>query len=124
MPDKQLSFGEEIIAWIESNCRCPEGALTGERIKLLPWQRDMIRKIYDNPHGTRRCVISVARKSGKSCFASCLLLVHLVGPAAVPNSQLFSTAQVARTSCNSFFAGQQDRAHVTCLERSGHLPGW
>src|SRR5215813_6429867 len=59
----------------------------------MEWQRDAIRKTYDNPHTTRRCIISVGRKSGKTTFAACLLLVHLVGPAAIPNSQLYSTAQ-------------------------------
>jgi phage terminase large subunit-like protein len=34
----------------------------------------------------------VGRKSGKTCLAACLLLVHLAGPAAIPNSQLYSTA--------------------------------
>src|SRR5215813_5282905 len=87
------SLGEEIIAWIEATCRVPEGALVGERLRLMEWQRDAIRKIYDNPAGTRRVIISVSRKSGKSTFAACLLLVHLVGPAAIPNSQLYSAAQ-------------------------------
>jgi phage terminase large subunit-like protein len=88
-----LSLGEEIIRWIESTSRVPEGALVGHPIQLMDWQRDAIRRTYDNPHGTRRCIISVGRKSGKITFAACLLLVHLVGPAAIPNSQLFSAAQ-------------------------------
>jgi phage terminase large subunit-like protein len=70
------TLGEEIIAWIEMTCRVPEGVLVGEPIALMDWQRDAIRKTYDNPHGTtRRCIISVGRKSGKTTFASCLLLV-------------------------------------------------
>jgi phage terminase large subunit-like protein len=55
----------------------------------MDWQKDAIGKIYDNSHGTRRCIISVGRNSGKTCFAACLLLVHLAGPVAIPNSQLF-----------------------------------
>ena len=91
--DERQTLGEEIIAWIESECRVPEGALIGQPIQLMEWQRDAILKTYDNVHGTRRCIISVGRKSGKTTFAACLLLVHLVGPAAIPNSQLYSTAQ-------------------------------
>src|SRR5262249_17835237 len=90
--DEQPTLGEEIIAWIETTCRVPEGALIGQPIQLMEWQQDAIRKTYDNPHGTRRCIISVGRKSGKTCLAACLLLVHLAGPAAIPNSQLYSTA--------------------------------
>jgi phage terminase large subunit-like protein len=91
--ESDLSLAEEIIEWIESELRIPEGALLGQRIQLMPWQRDVIKKIYNNPRGARRAIISVARKSGKTCFAACLLLVHLVGPMALPNSQLFSAAQ-------------------------------
>jgi phage terminase large subunit-like protein len=97
MPDddeQQSSFGEEICAWIETNCGCPEGALIGEPIRLLEWQRDFILKVYDNPHAvTRRAILSVGRKSGNTTFAACLLLAHLAGPAAVPNSQTYSAAQ-------------------------------
>ena len=57
------------------------------------WQKREILCIYDNPATTRRAIISVGRKSGKTTFAACLLLVHLVGPAAIPNSQLYSAAQ-------------------------------
>jgi len=91
--DSDLTLGEEICDWIERTCRVPEGALLGQPIQLMPWQRDAIKRTYDNPHGTRRCIISVGRKSGKTTSAACLLLVHLVGPAAIPNSQLYSTAQ-------------------------------
>jgi len=91
--NEQLTLGQEIIAWIETTCRVPEGALIGQPIQLMEWQRDVITKIYNNPRGARRAIISVARKSGKTCFAACLLLVHLVGPMALPNSQLFSAAQ-------------------------------
>jgi phage terminase large subunit-like protein len=87
-----LTLGEEIIRWIESTSRVPEGALVGQPMQLMDWQKDAIRKIYDNPHRTRRCIISVGRKSGKTTFAACLLLVHLAGP-AIPNSQLLSAAQ-------------------------------
>src|SRR5262245_30792026 len=91
---EQQTFGEEIIAWIEEMCRVPEGALIGQPIELMDWQKREILRIYDNDAATtRRAIISVGRKSGKTTFAACLLLVHLVGPAAIPNSQLYSAAQ-------------------------------
>jgi phage terminase large subunit-like protein len=60
---------------------------------LREWQRDLLRKIYDNPHGTRRAIITFGRKNGKTALAAMLLLLHLVGPEARPNSQLYSAAQ-------------------------------
>jgi phage terminase large subunit-like protein len=86
------TLGEEVISWIEVTCRVPEGALIGQPIELMDWQKREILRIYDNPATTRRAIISVGRKSGKTTFAACLLLAHLCGPVAVPNSQLFSAA--------------------------------
>lgn len=71
----------------------PEGRDVGRPVKLRAWQKREIAKIYDNPHGTRRAIISWARKNGKSAFSAFLLLLHLCGPEAKPNSQLFSAAQ-------------------------------
>jgi phage terminase large subunit-like protein len=62
---------------------------------LQTWQRQEIYNIYNNPHGTRRAILSFGRKNGKTTLASCLTLVHLCGPIAKhhPNSQIFSAAQ-------------------------------
>jgi hypothetical protein len=55
MPDDdEHSLGAAIIDWIETECRCPEGALIGEPIRLLEWQRDFILKVYNNPRATTR----------------------------------------------------------------------
>lgn len=67
--------------------------MVGQPVKLREWQRDEIRKIYDNPHGTRRAIISFGRKNGKTALSAFLLLLHLCGPEARANSQLFSAAQ-------------------------------
>jgi phage terminase large subunit-like protein len=85
------SRGERNIAWIERYCRIPEGAFIGESVVLRPWQREQILGIYDTV--TRRALISYGRKNAKTTFAAFLLLLHLVGPEARPNSQLFSAAQ-------------------------------
>ena len=71
----------------------PEGKLIGQPFRLASWQKEEIKRIYDNPHGTRRAILSFARKNGKTALSACLLLVHLCGPKAVPNSNLYSTAQ-------------------------------
>src|SRR5690606_34049642 len=86
---------ERNIRWIETYCRVPEGRLrlVGQPVKLRNWQKDELRKIYDNPAGTRRPIISFGRKNGKTALAAFLLLLHLCGPEARPNSQLYSAAQ-------------------------------
>jgi phage terminase large subunit-like protein len=85
----------DIITWIEAHCFVPEGKLVGQPLRLAPFQKDFIRAIYDNPAGTRRAILSIARKNAKTSLAACLLLNHLCGPSACdrPNSQLYSAAQ-------------------------------
>jgi len=84
---------EDAIWWIQEHCVVPEGRLVGTTVVLRPWQQDLIRKIYDNPVGTRRAICSFGRKNGKTALSACLLLLHLCGPASRPNSQLYSAAQ-------------------------------
>lgn len=95
-PAKRASPGkadraERNIAWVESYCRVPEGRLVGKPVKLREWQRDILRRIYGSP--TRRAIVSFGRKNGKTALASFLLLLHLCGPEARANSQLYSAAQ-------------------------------
>jgi phage terminase large subunit-like protein len=86
-----LTRAERNIAWVEQFCVVPEGRLVGQPVELRKWQKDLIREIYGTP--TRRAIISFGRKNGKTAFAAFLLLLHLCGPEARPNSQLFSAAQ-------------------------------
>jgi phage terminase large subunit-like protein len=88
-----LTRAERNIQWIETHCRIPEGKDVGKPVKLREWQKAEIRKIYDNPHGTRRAIVSFGRKNAKTTLAAFLLLLHTCGPEARPNSQLNSAAQ-------------------------------
>lgn len=65
--------------------------MVGRPVVLTEEQKGWIRSIYDTP--TRRFVLSMGRKNGKTAFSAFLLLLHLVGPEARPNSQLYSAAQ-------------------------------
>jgi phage terminase large subunit-like protein len=84
---------DDVIGWIEEYCRVPDGAGVGAKVTLRDWQRQEIRKIYDNPAGTRRALISFGRKNAKTTLAAFLLLGHLVGKQSKANSQLVSAAQ-------------------------------
>ena len=87
-----MTRAEKIIAFIERYCVTPEGADVGKPLCLAEFQRQFIRDVYDNPVGTRRAILSVARKNGKSGLIAGLLLARLVGPEAKQNSQLVSGA--------------------------------
>jgi phage terminase large subunit-like protein len=88
-----MTRAERNIKWIEDYCVIPEGKDVGKAVVLREWQKDEIRKIYDNPHGTRRAIVSFGKKNAKTTLSAFLLLLHLSGPEAKRNSQLVSTAQ-------------------------------
>lgn len=93
--------GDRNAAWIEKHLRVPEGKLVGKPLKLTKRQRNWIKRLYDTP--TRTFILSMGRKGAKTTFSACLLLLHLVGPEARKNSQLFSDAQ-SRDQASILFA--------------------
>lgn len=84
---------ERNIRWAEENLRIPEGKFVGQPLKMARFMRDDFKAIYDNPNGTRRAIISRGRKNAKTTESAIILLLHLCGPEARPNSQLYSAAQ-------------------------------
>lgn len=87
-----MTRAARIITFIEGFCVTPEGADVGKPLVLAEFQKDFIRDVYDNAAGTRRAILSIARKNGKSALIAGLLLAHLVGPEAKQNSQIVSGA--------------------------------
>lgn len=88
---KRLTRGDRNTAWIESHCRIPDGKMVGRPVQLTKHQKKWIKRIYDTP--TRTFILSMARKNAKTATSAFLLLLHLCGPEARPNSQLYSAAQ-------------------------------
>jgi phage terminase large subunit-like protein len=87
------SRGQDVIDFVHEFCRVPEGKLVGRPMRLDPFQQDFIRRVYDNPKGTRRAILSIARKNGKSGLIAAIVLAHIAGPEARTNSQIVSGAQ-------------------------------
>ena len=79
--------------WIMDNLRVPEGRLVGQPIRLTDKQLEWLEMIYGTP--TRRFILSVPRKAGKTAFSAFIVGLHLCGPeaAARPNSQIYSAAR-------------------------------
>ena len=87
-----MTRGDRVIAFIERFCKAPEGEHVGKPLKLEPFQVDFIREVYDNPAGTRRGILSIGRKNGKTALIAGILLAHICGPEAVLNTQIVSGA--------------------------------
>ncbi len=82
--------GADAIGWIESFCRIPKGPAVARPVKLLEFQRDILRGIFDTP--TRRAIISMGRQNAKTTLSAYLLLLHLAGPRHQRNGLLVSSA--------------------------------
>jgi phage terminase large subunit-like protein len=93
LPVEKLTRAERAMKFIETYCYVPEGSLVGQKVQLIPAQEDFIYAVLDNPAGTRRGILSIARKNAKTATIAMLLLVFLVGPEATLNSQIASGAR-------------------------------
>lgn len=102
MAKKKMTRGERVIAFVERYCLVPEGTLLGKPVKLLPFQRRFILAVYDNPVGTSRAYLSIARKNGKTGLIACLLLAHIVGPEAYQNGRIVSGARSRKQAAEVF----------------------
>lgn len=85
--------GQKVCRFIENFLLVPEGEFVGQPIKLADFQRKFIIDVYDNPVGTRRAYLSMARKNAKSATIACLLIAHIIGPERIQNSQIVSGAR-------------------------------
>lgn len=83
---------QKIITFIERYCKVPDGKLVGKPIKLDDFQKKFIKEVYSENRKTRRAILSIARKNGKTALMACLIICHLVGPEARQNSQIVSGA--------------------------------
>jgi len=70
---------------------------------MAEFMKEDFRAIYDNPNGTRRAIISRGRKNAKTTESAMIMLLHLCGPEAKPNSSLYSAAQ-SRDQASVLFA--------------------
>jgi phage terminase large subunit-like protein len=88
---RRLTRGEQNIRWIEQFCLIPEGKMVGKPVRLTKHQKKWIKDIYDSP--TRNFILSMARKNAKTALSAFIVLLHLCGPEARANSQVYSAAQ-------------------------------
>jgi phage terminase large subunit-like protein len=96
-----------VIAFIEKHCVTPQGVHVGEPLVLADFQKKFLRAVFDNPNGTRRAILSVGRKSGKSTLTAAILLAFITGPEAKQNSNLCAGAMSREQASLIFTAAAQ-----------------
>lgn len=74
--------GQRVCDWIESNCKLRHERFAGQFLRLLPWQRDFIMRLFGwkRPSGLRRfrrALVFVPKKNGKTTLLAALALYGL-----------------------------------------------
>jgi len=117
LPKKRGAFperAERVRRFIECLV-VPSGVGQGGRFRLRPFQRKFIKAIYE-PHTfkgrnwrrvVRRAILSIGRKNGKTALIAALVLVHLCGPEAIRNGEIYSAANEREQAAQVFKVCQQ-----------------
>ena len=87
-----MTRAARIISFIQKHLRVPEGKDVGKPIVLADFQKRFLVDVFDNPQGTRRAILSMGRKGGKTALIAAILAAFLVGPEARQNAALVSGA--------------------------------
>lgn len=92
MTPKKDSRANRLIRFIEGFLCVPEGKDVGQPMRLADFQKKFLIDVFDNPHGTRRAILSMGRKGGKTALIAAILAAFVVGPEARQNAVLVSGA--------------------------------
>ncbi len=120
MAEKSSERVRKIIRFIE-NLIVPSGKGAGKPFKLRPFQKKFIQDVYGPEKAdiriVRRAILAMGRKNGKSVLVAALALVHLVGPEAVINGEIYSAANDREQAALIFkYAAQIVRGTPELLE--------
>ncbi|MBK8175738.1 MAG: hypothetical protein IPK66_10880 [Rhodospirillales bacterium] len=79
----EQSDAERAVLFIQEFCRHVKGPRAGERLRLEPWQHDVVCRLFGwkRPDGLRRnhyAWLEMPRKAGKSTFAAAIALYMLM----------------------------------------------
>ena len=90
--EEKLTKAERVLAFAESTLVVPDGIKAGQPLELDIFQEAFIYAVFDNPHHTTDAVMSIARRNGKTFIIAIIILAFLIGPLAVPYTNIASAA--------------------------------
>lgn len=93
LPTAELTRAERNMRFCETHARVPEGPLVGKQIRFAAFQEAFFYAVFDNPAGTKKAILSMARKNSKTATIAALALCFIVGPEAKQNSRINSGAR-------------------------------
>lgn len=88
-----------VLEWMET-LEVQEGALQGQRLKLMPFQRKFLRKFL-SPE-VRIALLTMARGNAKTSTAAALAACALDGPLSLKNGEILLTASSLKQAGKAF----------------------
>lgn len=83
-PELAPTLGPQVCRWIERYCVLGEGDFYGQPVRLRPWQRAFLYRLYelrlDGSRRYRRALFGVPKGNGKTPLAAWIAAVELAGP--------------------------------------------
>ena len=92
IPMEERTRAELNMTFIEAYCIIPEGVAVGQPVRLADFQEAFFYAVYDGVVRVYKALLSIARKNAKTATIAMIVLVHLVGPEAIQNSEINSGA--------------------------------
>lgn len=114
LPTKKLTRAERNMRFCEKYLMIPSASGKIIPMRFIPEQEYFWYAVFDNEHGTRKAIYSLARRNGKSFLVSCILLCFLIGPEAKLNAKIASGA-MSRDQASIIF--QQCKEIIICSEK-------
>lgn len=102
LPNSELTRAERNMRFVETYLKAPGGSYVGKPVVLAPFQQSFFYAVFDNPAGTRKAILSKARKNAKTATIAMIVLCFLVGPEAVQNAVIVSGARSQKQAAMIF----------------------
>jgi phage terminase large subunit-like protein len=91
-PTNKLTAGERVLRFAKEYLVFPEGNMAGKPLILDPFQCAFILSAFDSKKHTRKAILSMARRGGKTLLMAVILLSYVVGSMAKQNTLIRSAA--------------------------------
>ena len=80
---------DRVTRFIHRHLVIPKGKGAGKPVRLRPWQRDILRALYDPTPRPRSGLVSIPRGNAKTTLAAMLAIYHLFGEEVASPQVLF-----------------------------------
>lgn len=98
----RCTLAERVLLFTKKYLVVPEGALIGQPLVLDDYQAAFVYAVFDAPVATKKAILSVARRNGKTLVIGAILWSFLVGPLVKRNSVIALAAMAKKQAALAY----------------------